>query len=107
MIIHLLDVVSILLMGPPTGSIAQDGEERQYHTALKSRQFIPSPGVEPALAQELTEADIGGVYTVSRYNAETQDLTWRMPGVGGENFPVRAGYPYIVCVDETAAPTWP
>ena len=47
------------------------------------------------------------MYTVSRYNAETQDLTWRMPGVSGENFPVRVGYPYIVCLDESAPPEWP
>jgi hypothetical protein len=52
-------------------------------------------------------ADVGGVVSVSRYNAETQDLTWRLPGVSGENFAVRAGYPYIVCVDETAPPNWP
>jgi hypothetical protein len=52
-------------------------------------------------------ADIGGVYSVSRYNADTQDLTWRIPGVSGENFPVRAGYPYIVCLDETAPARWP
>jgi hypothetical protein len=52
-------------------------------------------------------ADIGGVYSVSRYNAETQNLTWRLPGESGENFPVRAGYPYIVCLDETAPPSWP
>ena len=45
--------------------------------------------------------------TVSRYDAETQDLTWRMPGVAGENFPVRAGYPYIVCLDESAPSQWP
>ena len=52
-------------------------------------------------------ADIGGVYSVSRYNAETQDLNWRMPGAAGVNFPVRVGYPYIVCLDETAPGEWP
>ena len=52
-------------------------------------------------------ADIGGVYMVIRYNAETQDLTWRLPGLAGENFPVRAGYPYIVCLDENAPAVWP
>ena len=52
-------------------------------------------------------AEIGGVFSVSRYNAATQDLTWRLPGVSGENFPVLPGYPYIVCLDETAPPVWP
>jgi dienelactone hydrolase len=52
-------------------------------------------------------ADIGGVHSVSRYSADAQDLTWRLPGVSGDNFAVRAGYPYIVCLDSTAPPTWP
>jgi hypothetical protein len=52
-------------------------------------------------------ADIGGVYSVSRYNAETQDMTWRVPGVAGTNFAVRVGYPYIICVDDTAPQYWP
>ena len=52
-------------------------------------------------------ADIGGVHSVSRYNAATQDLTWRLPGVSGDNFPVRPGYPYVVCLDETAPASWP
>ena len=52
-------------------------------------------------------ADIGGVYMVIRYNAETQDLTWRLPGLAGENFQVRPGYPYIVCLNENAPAIWP
>ena len=70
--------------------------------------FISVPLHRDDLADaDALAADIGGVHTVSRYNAETQDLTWRMPGVAGENFAVRAGHPYIVCVDETAPPQWP
>jgi hypothetical protein len=52
-------------------------------------------------------AEIGGVYSVSRYNADTQDLTWYVPGGAGENFYVYPGYPYIVCLDETAPTSWP
>jgi glycerophosphoryl diester phosphodiesterase len=52
-------------------------------------------------------ADIGGIYTVSRYNVVTQDMTWRMPGGPGENFPVRPGYPYILCLEEAGPATWP
>ena len=52
-------------------------------------------------------ADVGGVYMVARYNAVTQDLTWRLPGVGGVNFSVQTGHPYILCVDETAPAVWP
>jgi hypothetical protein len=52
-------------------------------------------------------AEIGAVYTVSRYNVETQDLTWRMPGTAGENFAVRAGQPYLVCLQEGGGSRWP
>jgi hypothetical protein len=52
-------------------------------------------------------ADIGGVYMVLRYDAPAQTLQWRIPGVGGTNFPVRVGYPYILQVKNTAPPVWP
>jgi hypothetical protein len=68
-----------------------------------AHNFISVPLHRDDLADaDALAADIGGVYMVNRYNAATQDLTWRMPGVSGENFSVRAGYPYIVCLDETA-----
>lgn len=89
------DEVSLALARPaPGGSCAYN--------------FISLPLHRDDLADaDALAADIGGVYTVSRYDAETQDLTWRMPGVAGENFPVRAGYPYIVCLDESAPSQWP
>ena len=40
-------------------------------------------------------------------SAATQDLTYWVPGVAGENFSVQAGHPYILCVDETAPAVWP
>ena len=52
-------------------------------------------------------ADVGGVDVVARYNAATQDLTYLLPGLGGVNFSVQAGHPYILCVDETAPAVWP
>ena len=72
------------------------------------RQGLTFPGRRwTAAAGPALAADIGGVYSVGRYNAATQDLTWRLTGISGEHFPVRAGYPYIVCLDETAPPGWP
>lgn len=58
-VIYLLIVVSVFVTVLPAGSVAQEGGEPQYRIALKSRQFIPSPGVEPALTQELTQAGDG------------------------------------------------
>jgi|GEM_PF-2310832 hypothetical protein len=54
-------------------------------------------------------ADIGGVYMVTRYDAPTQTVIWRIPGPPsfGSNFPIRRGYPYVVCLDSTAPTTWP
>jgi len=52
-VVHLFIAVSVFLVPLPDGSAAQEGEDLQYRIALKSRQFIPNPGVEPALAQEL------------------------------------------------------
>ena len=92
---------------PPMGAVGYDlvrpapGDSCTYN-------FISVPLHRGDLADaDALAADIGGVYSVSRYNADTQDLTWRLPGVSGENFAVQVGYPYIVCLDETAPPTWP
>lgn len=58
-VIHLLIVVSVFLVTFPTGSVAQPNEDPQYRIALKSRQFIPAPGVESGLAREMAEAADG------------------------------------------------
>jgi hypothetical protein len=66
----------------------------------------------PLHRDDLTQADalaaaVGGVHTVSRHDAETQELVVRVPGGAGSNFPVRAGHPYIVCLEETGPSQWP
>ena len=58
-VIHLSIVLSVFLMALPDGLGAQEGEDPQYRIALKSRQFVPSPGVELALMQELAAAGDG------------------------------------------------
>jgi hypothetical protein len=80
----------------------------------------PAPGAScaynwisvPLGRADLTDADtlardIGGVYTISRYNTQTQDLTWRVPAIAGENFAVQPGRPYLVCVTATSPLHWP
>jgi hypothetical protein len=54
--VRLFGVVSLLLLALPMGSVAQVGQDSQYRIELKSREFVPSSGVEPALAQELAAA---------------------------------------------------
>jgi hypothetical protein len=45
---------------------------------------------------------------VSRWNAATQDLTWWQPGSSsGDNYPVRAGEPYILCLEDAGPGSWP
>lgn len=62
---------------------------------------------------DLTDADqladdIGGVYMVIRYDAQTQGITYWLPDYGaGTNFPVYVGYPYLVYLKDTAPSNWP
>ncbi len=63
----LLLVIGALLMGLPAGSTAQGGEEARYRITLKSRQFTPTSGVEPSLAQELTEAGDGRWHVILQF----------------------------------------
>jgi hypothetical protein len=100
-------VVSLIGAVPAVGSVSFD-LSRPAPGGSCMYNFISVPLHRDDLVDaDALAADISGVYSVGRYNANTQDLTWRIPGVSGQNFPVRAGYPYIVCLDETAPPTWP
>jgi hypothetical protein len=95
---------------PPTGDpdCRLGCKRKRNHRTQSEAAATPLRDAVPGLADEDALAtDVGGVYTVSCHNPETQDLTWRIPGVSGDNFPVRAGNPYIVCLDETAPSIWP
>lgn len=53
-------------------------------------------------------ADVGGVYQVIRYDNDSQSIDFWLPDLMvGTNFPVRVGYPYILCLDDSAPATWP
>ncbi len=53
-------------------------------------------------------ADVGGVYQVIRYDNDSQSIEFWLPNLAvGVNFPVRVGYPYILCLDDSAPATWP
>ena len=53
-IAHLFIMASVLLIPFPDSSVAHESGGPRYLITLKSRQFVPSPGMEPDLAQELT-----------------------------------------------------
>jgi hypothetical protein len=57
-------------------------------------------------ADELA-SDIGGVYMVLRYDAPTQGIEYRVVGLAGNNFALRAGYPYVVCLASSGPTEWP
>jgi hypothetical protein len=56
-VIHLVIVGAMLLTVLPVSLTAQAPKDPRYQIALKSREFIPNVGVEPALAQELADAE--------------------------------------------------
>lgn len=57
----------------------------------------------------LLAADIGGVDRVLVWNASAQNFSSYIPGVSPPfaNFATRVGYPYRVCLDDTAPVSWP
>jgi len=70
--------------------------------------YLTVPFEKSALATaDALAADIGGVYMVIRYDAPSQSIQYRLPGLAGQNFQVRAGYPYIVCLQPSAPDQWP
>jgi len=58
-------------------------------------------------ADQLSD-DIGGVVQALDWESDLQAfLAWSNVGGFGDNFPTTVGYPYIVCLDETAPASWP
>jgi hypothetical protein len=58
-------------------------------------------------ADQLSD-DIGGVLQALDWDGGTQSfLTWSNEFGFGDNFPTSVGYPYIVCLDNTAPTQWP
>jgi hypothetical protein len=71
--------------------------------------FISLPLDQAALtnANALSD-DIGGVLQALDWNAAAQNfLAWSNEFGFGDNFPTTVGYPYIVCLDDTAPAVWP
>lgn len=56
--------------------------------------------------QELADS-IGNVEQVLQWNASTGTFLQYIPGLGGDNFDVKIGYPYHVCLQPGGSTTWP
>jgi hypothetical protein len=71
--------------------------------------FLSLPLDQAALmdADALSD-DIGGVLQALDWDAAAQTfLAWSNEFSFGDNFPTTPGYPYIVCLDDTAPTVWP
>lgn len=56
--------------------------------------------------QQLADS-IGNVEQVLQWNASTQTFLQYIPGLGGDDFDVKIGYPYHVCLQPGGNTTWP
>lgn len=71
--------------------------------------FVSLPLDQPHLATADAFSDaIGGVVQMSDWDASLQHfLSWSNQFNFGDDFPTTIGYPYMVCLDETAPSMWP
>ncbi|MEJ2737062.1 MAG: S8 family serine peptidase [Anaerolineae bacterium] len=72
-VIHLVIVVAMLFALLPVAAAAQAGVDARYVIALKSREFIPQPGIEPALAQEQAAAGAGRRHILLQFDDVPSD----------------------------------
>jgi hypothetical protein len=98
------DVLSLVGDVPPQGSItfslvAGTSTECKYNAIS-----LPLDQDQITTASELM-TDIGGVSAVVKWDATQQKFVTFTGGLG--DFAVSIGYPYFVCLDDTAPSTWP
>lgn len=67
---------------------------------------IPLDQSSVTTPQQLADA-IGNVEQVLQWNATTQSFLQFVPGLGGDTFNVKIGYPYTVCLQPGSSTTWP
>lgn len=99
------DVLSLVGDVPDQGSISfslvkDTGSGCKYNTIS-----LPLDQDQITLASELA-TDIGGVDAVIKWDATGQSYVTYTPGGPGD-FAVSIGYPYFVCLDNSAPANWP
>lgn len=98
------DVVSFVGDVPAVDAISYDmlgGSPCRYNTFM-----VPLDQYQAGItnADQLAAA-IGNVEQVLMWDAQSQLYKARLPGVDGVNFPVKIGYPYLVCLRQNTS--WP
>lgn len=101
-------ILSLVGNVPTQGSVVFSLTQGSPSTCALNDISLPLDSLTLTQAS-LLAADIGGVKRVLNWNANTQTYNSYIPGVSPPplNFATRVGYPYTVCLDDTAPTTWP
>lgn len=91
---------------PQTGSVGAVKHSLLGDAANCKYNFITVPLDQSSVstADQLASA-IGNVSLVLEWRSDTQSFDYRVPGITGNNFAVKIGYPYFVCM--AASKDWP
>jgi hypothetical protein len=101
-------ILSLVGGVPNQGSVVFNLVQGTPSTCVYNEISLPLDKVTITQASHLA-ADIGGVKRVLTWNANTQSYSSYIPGFSPPfaNFATKVGYPYRVCLDDTAPTTWP
>jgi hypothetical protein len=102
------DIVSFVGDVPPQGSIQFNlVRPSSGGNCLLNDISIPLDRDDLSTAQELTD-DVGNVSQALQWNASTQTfLLWDAELEDGNNFSVKIGYPYRLCLKTGGSSIWP
>jgi len=102
------DVVSFVGDVPAQGSVVFTLTAGTSSSCSYNAISIPLDQGQIATAQDLADA-ITGTKKVTKWDANNQQYVSYTPGISppSANFDVSIGYPYFVCLDDTAPSQWP
>jgi hypothetical protein len=106
---HTVDaILSLVGRVPLQGSVVFPFTQGSLSSCSFNSLSVPLNHISITRASELA-LDIGGVSQALAWNANLQVYNSYVPGFSPPfaNFAVRAGYPYLVCLDDTAPLNWP
>lgn len=102
------NVVSFVGDVPAQGSVSFTLTAGTASSCVYNAISIPLDQDQIATAQDLADA-ITGTTKVTKWDATNQQYISYTPGISppSANFDVAIGYPYFVCLDDTAPSQWP